>query len=371
MSFRQRPAASLKPKVGDLYVRLGLLDQEKKMIVLKYCRGKNLRFLEGVLELGFVTEDKLRQAFGRDFEKDLVSVSPDQFPIATQNLFSVEFMITYGVLPLGFRKQDQDSMAFIGMLTPGDIGTIQIIGDRLKKPVQTALMTVTNFLEILQVVYESDIRAYQDLFREIMHPYLRDSLENKSDKTVTKSRSRNKKDHAFLMALPSNSESLVEIQVKTRAATETSLKPTNPSMFPTAMAFRVESAVDPSDDRRKEGRKGTAKQILLSIKVKHPTSERGHRKGVIKQFYLSDMNQDSFFAVGKAPKVLQENSIFEMVISHKVKKNESTHLAFLGKIIRIDENKGMAVSIDYMPGIHKNLWNEILKTPELKVISDS
>ena len=124
--------AKTSKKIGDIYVQLGLLSPLQRDEVVKYGKEHNLKFLDAVRKMKLVSDQKLRKAFGIDWKKDLVSLSPDRVPLSTQYIFEPEFLITYGFLPLGFRRNKQGLFATVGMLTPTDLGSIDFLAQKLK-----------------------------------------------------------------------------------------------------------------------------------------------------------------------------------------------------------------------------------------------
>lgn len=153
-------------RIGEFLVEKGILSLAEVDQILNYSRKNGLRFGEAALELGFLTPEKLIRVLGPDYRINFFYLHPDRFPKDTLKLFTVDEVLRYGVLPLGFKKKFRwfrrpTELLNIGLLNPGnpkrldeldEIVRSRIKGDKYQR-IQVFLILADQFLGVLRSVY--------------------------------------------------------------------------------------------------------------------------------------------------------------------------------------------------------------------------
>ena len=93
----------MRKKIGEFLVSKGVLTSAQVEQILNYARLKGMRFGEAGLEMGLLSKESLVRAFGPNYMVDFFHLEPQYFPEATKDLFNTDFLLQFGVLPLGYK----------------------------------------------------------------------------------------------------------------------------------------------------------------------------------------------------------------------------------------------------------------------------
>ncbi len=155
----------MRKRIGEYLVERGVLKPTEVERILSFGKASGLRFGEAGLELGLLTKESLVKAFGRSYWIDFFHLDPAFFPQATQNFFSVEFILRYGVLPLGtkslpglFRAR---KLLNLGLLDPSRKDVLEACSDKARSSmaegefagVKTYLVLAPEFVAVLEKQY--------------------------------------------------------------------------------------------------------------------------------------------------------------------------------------------------------------------------
>lgn len=95
-----------RKKIGDVMVEKGLIRREWVDEVLEFSKKQNMLFGESAVALGLITEQDLRRVLLQPYKNEtFFHIDPAYYPRVTQDLFPVEQMVKYGILPLGFKSE--------------------------------------------------------------------------------------------------------------------------------------------------------------------------------------------------------------------------------------------------------------------------
>src|SRR5579883_2363825 len=110
-------------RIGEFLVEKKVLKPAEVEQILEYGRRENLRFGEAGVKLGLLTEDALVRVFGKNYRVDFFHLDGKFFPRQTSGILSLETILRYGVLPLGFKNEygifKRGRILNLGMLDPG------------------------------------------------------------------------------------------------------------------------------------------------------------------------------------------------------------------------------------------------------------
>jgi hypothetical protein len=398
-----------KKRIGDVYIEKGLLDTQARDRLLRIAEMRGEKFLDVVLKEGVLSQEDLRSAFGEDYDQDLVSISPNDFPLATKNLFSVEKMIIYGFLPIGVRMENKHRVFLIGMLTPKDLGTCEVISKELQYPIRTALITIQDFTDILTQVYGADLDELLGYQAQWMHPMLFRFL-----------RKPHQKNHrSYLVPLNANQQEQYEMKSsydgskesdshqekdptslrfqRVQAPSQTEIRDAKTLLFessaPSALSYRVKAFEESSksqnkaqnkrSEKRKEQRKDAPPRVLVGIKVSAPSTAKKNspkRQGVIEQFKVQNISRRGLYLSGENLNALEVGKAYEMILTAPRMQQDPLregdeptdrliYLSFIGKLLRKKEDqKSAALQIDYLPENGKELWEALQERPSLRVL---
>jgi hypothetical protein len=376
---------------------MGLLSEEQRNEVLEYGKSHNIKFLDAVRKLKLVSDKTLKKAFGVDWKTDLVALTPDKVPLSTLYIYEPEFLITYGFLPLGFRKNPEGTYAVVGMLTPKDLGSIEFLAQKLKHPVKTVLISAVDLIDILENVYKIDLEKFIEDRYNLVHPHLLRHIVRKlkrPDKgriqhslNVIKVETKDEKTSKKKISLESGVIQMEDFTKETDPYPKRrhKAKSIKKQTLPGALAYRVfppnpeehhkvkEESITPKD-RRKRKRKKPDEEYLLGLKIRSPKQTKEfRRRGIIRQFYIDNFSQEGMFLSGNRIDDLEIGSVFEFVFSSPWKDSKDAmdssplHFSMMGKLIRMEkETDGvrrigigiqiLKVSADYIP-----YWLQISK----------
>ena len=172
----------MRKRIGEYLVEEGVLTKVQVDQILAHSAQTGLRFGEAGVSIGLLPLEILRRLFGPNYQVDFFHVSARHFPKSTQGLFTPEFLIQNGVLPLGIKREFRFFRARkrlnLGFLNPADPGLIDRV--RAAAPEFLAfkvfLILPDQLAEVLQDVYGVAGLALSSLPAPKIHPLLKASF---------------------------------------------------------------------------------------------------------------------------------------------------------------------------------------------------
>lgn len=177
-----------RKRIGDFFIDKKVLTPAQVEQVVEYGKRENLRFGEAAIALDFLTEAKLAQLFGKNHKVDFFHVEGQFFPKNSRDVLSLETVLRYGVLPLGFKSEygffKPGKTLNLGMLDPGRVESLQTAEVEAKKKsdmtrTKIFLVLAEQFLEVLQHVYGVGMQDLLKRSPDTLEPTLVMFLEEK------------------------------------------------------------------------------------------------------------------------------------------------------------------------------------------------
>ncbi len=157
-----------KRRIGDLFVEKKVISLEDKNRILEHAHLNGKSFGEAGLELGMLKREDMIRVFGPSFEIDFFYLDPEYFPVATVKALSIEEILRYGAMPLGFKKKSgflsKNKYLNVGFLNPANKAAVQAVESlvirRLENEnvtsVKIFLIIADQFVDVLRSVYGKD-----------------------------------------------------------------------------------------------------------------------------------------------------------------------------------------------------------------------
>jgi hypothetical protein len=161
----------VRKRIGEFLVEKGVINEAQVQEILKYGQRTGLRFGEAGLELKILSREMLIQVFGPSFNVDFFHLNPEYFPQVTRDLFTVDQIIEWGALPLGFKTEHKffraRKMLNVGFLDPARADAVQAaeaaarakLGANGIHGLKVFLILTDQFLEVMRGVYRVDEAA--------------------------------------------------------------------------------------------------------------------------------------------------------------------------------------------------------------------
>ena len=156
-----------RKKIGDFFVERKILTPEQKDHILDFSRQTGKSFGEAALELEILTRDDMVEVFGPGFEIDFFYLDPRYFPAVTKDTLTIDEILRFGALPLGFKRSgflSQKKHVNVGVLNPSDtkaMGELRsILLNRLEKEgvtdIKVFLILSDQYLDVLRMFYATE-----------------------------------------------------------------------------------------------------------------------------------------------------------------------------------------------------------------------
>ena len=140
---------SHKVRVGDLLVEKGIISQEQLMMALDEQKRSGRKFGRAVIDLGFVSEDKLLLELSTHFAMPYIDISRFQFDSEITRRLPESIARRYRAIIL-MEEQDQ---YFVGFVDPLDILAVDEVQRALKKNIVAAFVKEQEVLNAIDRIY--------------------------------------------------------------------------------------------------------------------------------------------------------------------------------------------------------------------------
>lgn len=155
----------MQKRIGEYLLEKGLIKQAQIEEILNYSKMTGLRFGDAGLALKLYTREQLIKVFGNNLESDFFYLDPAYFPVVTKDLLSVEQILKFGALPLGFKKEKKlfqtEQVLNLGMLDPSRrevLGEVEAaarakLGEKTVAGIKVFLILADQYLDVVRDVY--------------------------------------------------------------------------------------------------------------------------------------------------------------------------------------------------------------------------
>jgi hypothetical protein len=153
--------------------------------ILDLAHKTGQSFGEAGLALGLLSREDMIRVFGPGFEIDFFYLDPRFFPQATAGALTVEEILHFGALPLGFKKKSgflaKERFLNVGFLDPANKATVSaveaLVAGRLRGEnvvgIKIFLLLADQFLNVLREVYGKERSFLQAHDQAALDPALR------------------------------------------------------------------------------------------------------------------------------------------------------------------------------------------------------
>lgn len=143
----------MQKRIGEFLVDRGLLTLTQVDQILSYSGRTGTRFGQAALELKLITREQLIEVFGPSYEVPFFHLQAAYFPETTKNLMTVDEILKFGALPLGFKTElkllgKKKKIINIGVLDPINETQKAGIKDTVLKRFQSEMTSTTEEVEL-------------------------------------------------------------------------------------------------------------------------------------------------------------------------------------------------------------------------------
>lgn len=149
----------MSKRIGEILVEKKVLKEDQVQQIIAHSLAHNLSFGDAGADLGLLSREKLVRSLGPSFSADWFDLQPQYLPKSTQELFSTDEMIEYGVIGLGVKKGYgffKSSRLNLGMVNPENKSALEKVVARLPaeyKKTKIFLVPADRFIETLEKVF--------------------------------------------------------------------------------------------------------------------------------------------------------------------------------------------------------------------------
>lgn len=164
-----------RPKLGDMLLEAGLIDEVQMKIGLEQQKLLGTRFGSTMLALNFVDENVLTAFLSKQLNMPCVSLTNIEIPPSTLNILTKEMAERYHVVPV---KKDGNRL-WVAMCDPMDVEIIEALEESTGFVVQPMVAPESSIVEAIHRYYFGDIPKAQDaeLSRGVFPDLLREIEE--------------------------------------------------------------------------------------------------------------------------------------------------------------------------------------------------
>jgi MSHA biogenesis protein MshE len=141
--------SSQKVRVGDLLVEKGILSQEQLMMVLDEQKRSGRKFGRAVIDLGYVSEDKLLLELSSHFAMPYIDISRFQFDSEITRRLPESLARRYRAIIL----MEEEGQYFVGFVDPLDILAVDEVQRSLQKIIVPAFVKEQDVLNAIDRIY--------------------------------------------------------------------------------------------------------------------------------------------------------------------------------------------------------------------------
>ena len=138
-----------KIRLGELLVREGSISEDQLQTALVEHKKRKTKIGRTLIDLGFLSEDRLLGALAQQLRIPLVDLRQLPFDFETARRLPETHARRFRAIVL----EDDGRKILVGMADPTDISALDEIARVLKRPIRRALVSESDLLRILDLVY--------------------------------------------------------------------------------------------------------------------------------------------------------------------------------------------------------------------------
>jgi|GEM_PF-245088 len=152
-----------KKKIGEILIEEGLITQKQLEIALAESKATKVPLGSTLVRLNFINVQDLKEALGAQQGLELVRGEQLKPIAATVKILPEEFVTSNKVIPLSAN----DKSLVVGMVNPGDVGTINEIVYLTGLRPTVMMITHYEFSNFVEQFYHSQAKEAEKLMRDI------------------------------------------------------------------------------------------------------------------------------------------------------------------------------------------------------------
>lgn len=146
-------AAMGRPKVGEILVGAGLIDEAQLRAALGDQNNWGQRLGITLVKMGFVEERDLVRALAQQLQLPVVGLEGKRVPPEVLELVPVEFAEKHLCVPLFIKEGPGGRTLFVGMDDPGNLAAIDDLGFKTGLVIQPVLVAPSELCEAIDRFY--------------------------------------------------------------------------------------------------------------------------------------------------------------------------------------------------------------------------
>jgi len=138
-----------KIRIGDLLLEEGVITEDQLQTAISEHKKRRTKIGRALIDLGFITEDRLLGALAQQLRIPFIDLKQHAFDFETVRLLQETHARRFRAVVL----EDDGRKILVGMADPTDIFALDEISRVLKRPIRRALVSESDLLRILDLVY--------------------------------------------------------------------------------------------------------------------------------------------------------------------------------------------------------------------------
>lgn len=148
-----------RPKVGEILVQAGIIDEHQLAAALGEQTRWGRRLGMTLIKLGMVQEGQLVRALARQFDLPVASLAGKKIAPEVIALVPAKVACEHSVIPLFVKKEGRKAQLFLGMEEPSDLGVLDDLAFRTGMMIRPVMVGPTEIGEALDRYYTGKAAA--------------------------------------------------------------------------------------------------------------------------------------------------------------------------------------------------------------------
>lgn len=142
-----------RPKVGEILVQAGIIDELQLASALGEQARWGRRLGMTLIKLGMVQEGQLIRALARQYDLPVASLTGKKIPPEVIALVPAKIATSHGVVPLFVKKEGRKTQLFLGMEEPSDLVVLDDLAFRTGMMIRPVMVGPSEIGEALDRYY--------------------------------------------------------------------------------------------------------------------------------------------------------------------------------------------------------------------------
>ncbi len=142
-----------KPKVGEILVQAGIIDELQLSAALGEQARWGRRLGLTLIKLGMVQEGQLVRALAKQFDLPVASLAGKKIAPEVIALVPAKVACEHGVIPLFVKKEGRKAQLFLGMEEPSDLGVLDDLAFRTGMMIRPVMVGPSEIGEAIDRYY--------------------------------------------------------------------------------------------------------------------------------------------------------------------------------------------------------------------------